>query len=197
MFGSHKFWLFHQTVMFVRTKIPTSPIFIFLSTKPNETFNFVAILKLLIKVSSFRLKACASNISIAKFKTLCLPFSISESKRNCLHVFNSSFKLSSSTPPINCVTSRFWSPMHFLRCAPSVCVIARIENHQKPDDKTEPCKHFLAGISYAFLQRESWDQLANVLRSLEILHNTVFQLNFSSCVETNYFLKSVFHNFRK
>ena len=43
-----------------------------------------------------------------------------------------------------------------------------IKNQQNLDDKINICKHSLAGISYAFLQKDSWNQIANVLKSWEI-----------------------------
>ena len=63
---------------------------------------------------------------------------------------------------------QFLYPIQFERYAFSVFVTARIRNQQKLHDKIETRKKFSAGISCAFLQCESWDQLANMLRSWDL-----------------------------
>ena len=70
--------------------------------------------------------------------------------------------------PLTVSHPHFWPPIHFVLCAPSVCVLARNKNQQKLDDKVDTCELFLVRMSYAFLQCESWDQPANVLRSWDI-----------------------------
>ena len=52
-------------------------------------------------LSSLWLKVCASNISMAKLKTSCLPFFMSESTRNNLNVSKSSSDLSTSIGSTN------------------------------------------------------------------------------------------------
>ena len=68
----------------------------FLSRRLNATINFAAQIIFSNTVSFYLLKMCASNTSAENLKTLCLPFSISESKTKCLHVSHSSVKFSTS-----------------------------------------------------------------------------------------------------
>ena len=62
----------------------------------------------------------------------------------------------------------FWTPKRFAPCVASVYVIAGNKNQQKLDDKFDTCKHSLAGIGFVFLQCESWDHTANVLKNCDI-----------------------------
>ena len=86
----------------------------FLSTKPKATFNFAAHLRFSNTVSILWLKVCASNNFMAILQTTCLPSSISESTRKCLHGSYFSFKLSTSTFPTICVTSTFFGLRYIL-----------------------------------------------------------------------------------
>ena len=106
-FDGHKLCSFRQSVVFVSMVVPKIPSFTFLSTGLTENFKFIAHLRFSNTLSTFWLKVCASSFSMAKLKNQCLPFFISGSTRKFLHVYSSSFKLSSSIILNNFVTSTF------------------------------------------------------------------------------------------
>ena len=101
---SLQFWLLPQNSALVLIARPTIPLLYILEYKTKSNIQLCCTIELLNIMSCFWLKVCESNISMPKLKTLCLPYFILESKRNCLHVSDSFLNLSVSVCLTSCVT---------------------------------------------------------------------------------------------
>ena len=77
-------WSFHQNVVLGRRVLLTISTFYLLEHKTKSKITFAAHLSFSNTVSRFWLKICASNIYVAKLKTLCFRFPISKSSMEVL-----------------------------------------------------------------------------------------------------------------
>ena len=145
----------------VHTK-PTNAIFYNLEHKAKSNIQFAEHLSFLNTVSSFPLKACASNIFMAKLETPGVQCSVSESTWKCLNI-SISVQLWSPIHPINYVCQIHISGVQY-----TLGVVQFLFVYFQ---RTKPAKTwwqsynlwiFLVGLSYAFLAKLNRKKLIEI-----------------------------------